>query len=127
MGIGQTLRSWTGIGSLLKLSTGGCIRAPGACLINWRLAGSKNTAGTSSSEPPSRWLIKTLTYLYGGFGSILFVGAILVFVSWKPLGQPPAVANLALAIVLVIVWVVQAALSWHQGLPTRIGHDIMVD
>jgi sodium/potassium-transporting ATPase subunit alpha len=77
------------------------------------------------SEPPSRWLIKTLTYLYGGFGSILFVGAILVFVSWKPLGQPPAVANLALAIVLVIVWVVQAALSWHQGLSTCKGDDIM--
>jgi sodium/potassium-transporting ATPase subunit alpha len=68
------------------------------------------------SAPPSRWFIKTLTYLFGGFGTILFVASILVFISWKPLGQPPSVANLALGIVLVLVWVIQALFSFFQGL-----------
>lgn len=66
------------------------------------------------SPPPSRVVWKTITYLYGGFGAILFIAAILVFVSWKPLGDPPAVANLALAIVLVVVWIIQAAFSFWQ-------------
>lgn len=61
------------------------------------------------SPPPSRWFRQTIGYLFGGFGSILFVAAILVFIAWKPLGNPnPAVANLALAIVLVAVWLIQA-------------------
>lgn len=67
------------------------------------------------TPPPSRWFRKTISYLFGGFGSILFTAAILVFVAWKPLGQPPAVANLALAIVLVLVWVIQASFAFYQG------------
>jgi sodium/potassium-transporting ATPase subunit alpha len=67
------------------------------------------------SAPPSRWLIKTVSYLFGDFGSILFIASILVFVSWKPLGQPPQLANLALGIVLAIVWVLQALFSFFQG------------
>ena len=66
------------------------------------------------SPPPSQWLRNTVGYLFGGFGSILFVASILVFIAWKPLGEPPAVANLALAIVLVIVWVAQASFSFWQ-------------
>ncbi|KAI5800828.1 hypothetical protein FPQ18DRAFT_253093 [Pyronema domesticum] len=66
------------------------------------------------SPPPSRWFRKALSYLFGGFGSILLVAAILVFIAWKPLGQPPAPANLALAIVLVIVFVAQAVFSMIQ-------------
>jgi sodium/potassium-transporting ATPase subunit alpha len=66
------------------------------------------------TAPPSNWLKKTVTYLFGGFGSILFVAAIMVFVAWKPLGDPPALANLALAIVLVLVWLIQAAFSFWQ-------------
>lgn len=67
------------------------------------------------SPPPSRWLRQTLTYLFGGFGAILFVASILVFIAWKPLGYPnPAVANLALAIVLALVWIAQAAFSFWQ-------------
>ncbi|KAF1808571.1 Na/K ATPase alpha 1 subunit [Eremomyces bilateralis CBS 781.70] len=68
----------------------------------------------SLTPPPSRWFIKTLGYLYGGFGSVLFVAAILVFIAWKPLGQPPAIANLALAIVLAVVWVIQAGFAFYQ-------------
>ncbi|KAG2166541.1 hypothetical protein VTO58DRAFT_111109 [Aureobasidium pullulans] len=66
------------------------------------------------TAPPSNWFKKTVTYLFGGFGSILFVAAIMVFVAWKPLGDPPALANLALAIVLVLVWLIQAAFSFWQ-------------
>jgi sodium/potassium-transporting ATPase subunit alpha len=67
------------------------------------------------SAPPSHWFRKTFLYLFGGFGSVLFIASILVFVSWKPLGQPPQIANLALGIVLAIVWVVQALFSFFQG------------
>jgi sodium/potassium-transporting ATPase subunit alpha len=67
------------------------------------------------SPPPSRWFQQTIGYLFGGFGSILFIASILVFIAWKPLGFPnPAVANLALGIVLAIVWVIQAAFSFWQ-------------
>lgn len=67
------------------------------------------------SPPVSDWFRKTITYLFGGFGTILLIASILVFISWKPLGEPdPAVANLALAIVLLLVWAIQAAFSFWQ-------------
>ena len=56
------------------------------------------------------------TDFFGQFGSILFIASILVFIAWKPLGEPaPAPANLGLAIVLAIVWVIQAAFAFYQG------------
>lgn len=45
----------------------------------------------------------------------VFVVAVLVFIAWKPLGQPPAPANLALAIALVLGWVIQALFSFYLG------------
>jgi sodium/potassium-transporting ATPase subunit alpha len=67
------------------------------------------------SAPPSQWFSKTIGYLFGGFGSILFVASILVFIAWRPLGDPaPQIANLALAIVLAVVWVIQAGFSFWQ-------------
>jgi P-type E1-E2 ATPase len=49
------------------------------------------------------------------------VGSILVFVSWKPLGQPPALANLALAIVLLAVFFIQAAFNaWQDWSSSRV-------
>ena len=67
-------------------------------------------------------LRKIFEYLFGGFGSILLVGSILVFVSWKPLGEPnPAQANLALAIVLFVVFVVQALFNaWQDWSSSRV-------
>jgi sodium/potassium-transporting ATPase subunit alpha len=51
--------------------------------------------GRNIPSPPESHMIKqVLGYFFKGFGPILLVGAILVFVSWKPLGDPPAVANL---------------------------------
>lgn len=76
---------------------------------------SKEHGLNKLSPPPSRWFQKAIQYLFGGFGSILLVASILVFIAWKPLGQPPAVANLALAIVLAIVFVVQVFFAFFQG------------
>ncbi|KAI9681771.1 MAG: hypothetical protein M1829_000516 [Trizodia sp. TS-e1964] len=73
------------------------------------------------SPPPSRLLQKVLGYLFGGFGAILLIASILVFISWKPLGEPPAPANLALAVVLLIVFVVQAVFNaWQDWSSSRV-------
>ncbi|PON28873.1 Na,H/K antiporter P-type ATPase [Trichoderma gamsii] len=83
--------------------------------------------GPNTPTPPkSRLLQKIFFYLFGGFGSILFGGSILVFVSWKPLGEPdPAVANLALGIVLAIVWLAQAAFNaWQDFSSSRVMKSI---
>lgn len=45
----------------------------------------------------------------------------MVFISWKPLGEPPAQANLALAIVLVAVFLIQAAFNaWQDWSSSRV-------
>lgn len=62
-------------------------------------------------------------YFFKGFGSILCVGGILVFITWKPLGEPdPQIANLALGIVLIAVFLIQAAFNGYQDV--RIPHRI---
>jgi len=77
------------------------------------------------SPLPNPWLWKILGYFFKGFGSILFVGGILVFVSWKPLGHPPALANLALGIVLIAVFVIQAAFNgWQDWSSSRVMQSI---
>lgn len=73
------------------------------------------------SPPPTHYFAQIFGYFFRGFGSILLVGSILVFVSWKPLGQPPAVANLALAIVLLAVFFIQAAFNaWQDWSSSRV-------
>jgi sodium/potassium-transporting ATPase subunit alpha len=78
--------------------------------------------GANKISPlPNPWLWKILGYFFKGFGSILLVGGILVFISWKPLGQPPSVANLALGIVLIAVFVIQAAFNaWQDFSSSRV-------
>jgi sodium/potassium-transporting ATPase subunit alpha len=77
------------------------------------------------SKPRSQLPRKIFGYFFGGFGSILFLGAILVFIAWKPLGQPPQVANLALAIVLVGVWLIQAIFNaWQDWSSSRVMNSI---
>ena len=73
------------------------------------------------SPPKTRYTRKVFGYLFGGFGSVLLLGSILVFISWKPLGQPPALANLALAIVLFAVFLIQAAFNmWQDWSSSRV-------
>lgn len=67
------------------------------------------------SEPPKNLLRKIFMYFFGGFGPLLLVAGILCCVCWKPLGEPnPAVANLALGIILLIVFILQAAFNFIQ-------------
>ncbi|KAF3931111.1 hypothetical protein ABW20_dc0107790 [Dactylellina cionopaga] len=70
------------------------------------------------ARPPSRWLYKLFGYFFGGFGLILLVGAILVGICYQPLGRPPAIANLALAIVIFIVFLVQAFMNFYADFST---------
>jgi len=67
--------------------------------------------GLNKMSPPPRNLVKKwLFYVFGGFGSILFLGAVLCFIAWRPLGEPnPQASILALAVVLVVVIVIQTA------------------
>ncbi|ODA76999.1 hypothetical protein RJ55_07516 [Drechmeria coniospora] len=71
------------------------------------------------SPPKTNRTLTTIGYFFKGFGGILLVGSILVFISWKPLGEPnPAMANLALAIVLLAVFFIQAAFNMFQDWST---------
>ncbi|CAK7204361.1 hypothetical protein SEUCBS139899_007116 [Sporothrix eucalyptigena] len=83
--------------------------------------------GANAISPlPNPWVGKVLGYFFKGFGSILAVGGILVFLSWKPLGEPaPAVANLALGIVLIAVFLIQAAFNgWQDWSSSRVMQSI---
>lgn len=77
--------------------------------------------GKNVPSPAPRHLVRDiLEYMFGGFGSILLIGSILVFISWKPLGQPPAPANLGLAIVLAVVFVIQSLFNaWQDWSSSR--------
>lgn len=66
------------------------------------------------SPPPTHRFKQIFGYFFKGFGSILLLGSILVFICWKPLGEPPTQANLALAIVLLAVFFIQAAFNAWQ-------------
>lgn len=104
----------------------------------------KEYGKNAPSKPETHRFRQWFGYFFKGFGSILLAGAILVFVSWKPLGNPPAVANLvcfpldprrdrdvrfserytkltvskALAIVLAGVFFIQAAFTMFQDWST---------
>ena len=62
----------------------------------------------------SQFWKKMLRYLFGDFCSILWVGVVIFFISWRPLGNPPAPYNLALAIVVLLVIFIQAIFSGLQ-------------
>ncbi|KAF2738493.1 calcium ATPase [Polyplosphaeria fusca] len=78
--------------------------------------------GPNKMTPPPSGLFKDIFgYLFGGFGSILLIASTLVFIAWKPLGNPPAIANLALAIVLLAVFVIQATFNaWQDFSSSRV-------
>ncbi|EJF58252.1 sodium-potassium ATPase [Dichomitus squalens LYAD-421 SS1] len=71
------------------------------------------------SPPKNNMLRKVLEWIFGGFGSLLFVASIFCFISWKPLGEPdPQIANLALGVVLLIVLFFQGAFNAWQDFST---------
>ncbi|KAF7291797.1 Calcium ATPase [Mycena chlorophos] len=71
------------------------------------------------SRPPKNLARKIFFYIFGGFGSLLFVASIICFIAWRPLGDPnPFAPNLALAVVLLIVIAIQAAFNFWQDFST---------
>ncbi|KAL6454748.1 ATP1A2 Sodium/potassium-transporting ATPase subunit alpha-2 [Candida maltosa Xu316] len=66
------------------------------------------------SKPPSGLLKKIFMYFFGGFGALLLAGGILCIICWKPLGSPPAVSNLVLGIILLVVFLIQAGFNFIQ-------------
>ncbi|EFE44874.1 hypothetical protein TRV_00354 [Trichophyton verrucosum HKI 0517] len=73
------------------------------------------------TRPHTEWFRKIMGYFFGGFGILLLTGCILVFIAWKPLGDPPALANLALAIVLLAVFFIQAGFNaWQDWSSSRV-------
>ncbi|ORY79406.1 hypothetical protein BCR37DRAFT_388434 [Protomyces lactucae-debilis] len=75
--------------------------------------------GLNRPTPVSNRLFQRIVmYFLGGFGSLLLIASILTFISWKPLGDPPQQATLALAIVLLAVMVIQGLLNAYQDFST---------
>ena len=97
------------------------------------------------SPPPKNLFKKIVKYVLGGFGPILLVASIICFIAWcaltvlslrivcerhisdhqlsscshrKPLGKPAAPSNLALAVVLLIVLVLNAVFNFWQDFST---------
>lgn len=65
------------------------------------------------------YLLKLLTYVFGGFCSILWIGVIIFFICWRPLGDPdPQPYNLGLGILVLIVIFLQASFSAFQDWST---------
>ncbi|ETS61563.1 p-type atpase [Moesziomyces aphidis] len=70
-------------------------------------------------QKKNKYWLKLLNYTFGGFCSILWIGVIIFFISWKPLGNPPQPYNLALAIVVLIVIFFQALFNAFQDYSTQ--------
>lgn len=66
------------------------------------------------SKPDNHLFTKIFFYFFNGFGFLLLAAGILVIICYKPLGDPPAVANLILGIILLVVFVIQAFLNFIQ-------------
>lgn len=62
---------------------------------------------------------KIFFYVFGGFCSVLWVGVIIFFICWKPLSNPPSPTNLAMAILVIIVILLQASFSAFQDWSTK--------
>ncbi|KAI9691942.1 MAG: hypothetical protein M1822_008015 [Bathelium mastoideum] len=72
--------------------------------------------------PQSResYFRKILGYVFGGFCSVLWIGVIIFFICWRPLGDPdPQAYNLGLAILVLIVIFLQASFSCFQDWSTK--------
>ncbi|KAI1110066.1 hypothetical protein F5Y14DRAFT_382476 [Nemania sp. NC0429] len=75
----------------------------------------------------SNYAKKLFKYVFGGFCSILWVGAIVFFLCWQPLSSPPSIPNLALAILVIIVIFLQASFSAFQDWSTRRTMESIMD
>ncbi|CDO77112.1 hypothetical protein BN946_scf184592.g8 [Trametes cinnabarina] len=72
------------------------------------------------SPPPTQYWKKALNYVFGGFNFLMWIAFIVTVLSYKPLGLPnPAVFNLGVAILLLLVIIVSATfyalVDWHAS------------
>ncbi|KAH9930428.1 calcium ATPase transmembrane domain M-containing protein [Epithele typhae] len=71
------------------------------------------------SPPPTQWVKKSLNYVFGGFNFLMWIAFIVTVLSYKPLGQPPAIFNLGVAFLLLLVIIVSstfyALVDWHAS------------
>jgi sodium/potassium-transporting ATPase subunit alpha len=75
-----------------------------------------------------KYFKKLLNYVFGGFCSILWVGVIIFFICWRPLGDPnPAAYNLGLAILVLLVIILQACFSAFQDWSTAKTMNAILD
>ncbi|THC93834.1 hypothetical protein EYZ11_006686 [Aspergillus tanneri] len=79
---------------------------------------ARNGMNSLPHRPPN-YVMKLLKYVFGGFCSVLWVGVVIFFICWRPLGDPhPAPYNLGLAILVLIVIFLQACFSAFQDWST---------
>jgi sodium/potassium-transporting ATPase subunit alpha len=79
-------------------------------------------------HPHENYLKKLLVYIFGGFCSVLWVGVIIFFICWRPLGDPDrAPYNLGLAILVLIVIFLQAFFSAFQDRSTARTMNAILD
>ena len=56
------------------------------------------------TPPPTNYLLKFLNYVFGGFNALLWIAAILSFISYEPLGAPnPSPLSLGVGVFLLII------------------------
>ncbi|KIK92629.1 hypothetical protein PAXRUDRAFT_829771 [Paxillus rubicundulus Ve08.2h10] len=71
------------------------------------------------SPPPTQYWMKALNYVFGGFNFLMWIAFIVTLLSYKPLGQPPAVFNLGVAVLLMLVIIVSttfyALVDWNAS------------
>ncbi|KAJ2638411.1 hypothetical protein GGF44_002801, partial [Coemansia sp. RSA 1694] len=73
------------------------------------------------SSPPNRILLKIFQWLFSGFCPLLWIAAMFVWISWKPLGNPSNPQYLALGIAILVVIALQASFSaWQEWTTSRV-------
>ncbi|KAM0553091.1 hypothetical protein ACHAPJ_007639 [Fusarium lateritium] len=81
----------------------------------------------SLPHPKTNYIKRTLKYIFGGFCSVLWVGAIIFFLCWQPLSNPPSNQNLSLAVLILIVIFLQAGFSAFQDWSTAKTMNAILD
>ncbi|TBU28284.1 calcium ATPase transmembrane domain M-containing protein [Dichomitus squalens] len=87
-----------------------------ATAVERRVKDGKNVI----SKPPTQYWKKALNYVFGGFNFLMWIAFIVTVLSYKPLGDPdPAVFNLGVAVLLLLVIIVSATfyalVDWHAS------------
>ncbi|KAJ3335854.1 hypothetical protein HDU93_004240 [Gonapodya sp. JEL0774] len=85
------------------------LEAPGVAMRKERDGPNRITA------PPNRYWRKLLGYVFGGFCALMWLAAIIAFISYEPLGgDNPSTVNLYIGIFLLVVIAVQSSFYAYQ-------------